>query len=148
MKARFDISPITLMVAAAFSMFVSSAAMSAVETQPYSKWFKYSPEVSREWDVKGDSEKPLRVLIKSKLSQGPLRRVLVLYPRASSAYDIAITQILQVFSNKEINAEFLIVNFELDDARGKNIMRQAEKDGYELAFAMGSESAAWLFLPL
>jgi putative ABC transport system substrate-binding protein len=70
---------------------------------------------------------------------------LVLYPRASSAYDIAITQILQVFSNKEINAEFLIVNFELDDARGNTIIRQAEKDGYELIFAMGSESAAWLY---
>jgi putative ABC transport system substrate-binding protein len=145
MKIRIGISSIILTVAAAFSMLVSSAAMSATETQPYSKWFKYSSEVSREWDVKGDTEKPLRVLIKSKSAQGPLRRILVLYPRASSAYDIAITQILQTFENKEINAEFLIINFELDDALGRGALQQAEKDRYELIFAMGSEAAAWLY---
>ena len=70
---------------------------------------------------------------------------LVLYPRPSSAYDISITQILQVFANKDINAEFLIINFELNDAKGKFALQQAEKNKFELVFAMGSEFAAWLY---
>lgn len=139
------VSMLVLMAAAAFEILAAGAAVAAADTEPFSKWFKYAPEISRQWEIKGDSAKPLQVLVKNNLTQGPLRRVFVLYPRASSAYDIAITQILQVFSNKDINAEFLIVNFELDDARGKALMRQAEKDGYELVFAMGSESAAWLY---
>lgn len=145
MKRRTMISMMALAAAVAIETLATGAAIAAADTQPYSKWFKYPPEISRKWEIKGDSANPLQVLITNNLKQGSLRRVFVLYPRASPAYDIAITQILQVFSNKEINAEFLIVNFELDDARGKALMRQAEKDGYELVFAMGSESAAWLY---
>ena len=39
------------------------------------------------------------------------RRVLVIYPRASSAYDIAITKILTVFDTKELNTVFTVKNF-------------------------------------
>lgn len=145
MTRRSRISMLVLVAGAAFELLATGAAVAAADAEPYSKWFKYAPEISRQWEILGDSAKPLQVLVKNNLTQGPLRRVFVLYPRASSAYDIAITQILQVFSNKDINAEFLIANFELDDTRGKALMRQAEKDGYELVFAMGSESAAWLY---
>jgi putative tryptophan/tyrosine transport system substrate-binding protein len=145
MKLRFMISKTALAATVAFEILATGAAIAAADTEPYSKWFKYAPEISRQWEINGDSAKPLQVLVKNNLKQGPLRRVFVLYPRASSAYDIAITQILQVFSNKEINAEVLIVNFELDDTRGKALMHEAEKGGYELVFAMGSESAAWLY---
>jgi putative ABC transport system substrate-binding protein len=145
MKLRFTISMMALAVAAAIEILATGAAIAATDTQPFSKWFKYAPEVTRQWEIKGDVAKPLRVVIRNNLSQGRLRKVLVLYPRASSAYDVAITQILQVFANKDINTEFQIVNFELDDARGKAVLSQAEKDRYELVFAMGSESAAWLY---
>ena len=143
MKHRLTISMMVLAVAV--ELWATGAAFAAADAQPFAKWFKYAPEMSRQWEIAGDAANPLQVSVKNNLKQGKLRKVLVLYPRASSAYDIAITQILQVFSNKDINAEFVVVNFELDDARGKTIMRRAEKEGYELVFAMGSESAAWLY---
>jgi putative ABC transport system substrate-binding protein len=69
----------------------------------------------------------------------------VLYPRPSSAYDIAITEILRTFVAKEINMHMEVVNFELNDARGKAALEAAEQNKVDLIFAMGSESAAWLF---
>lgn len=145
MIARTTISPfVTLLAAGLFWMGMAGAATSAAGPEPYAKWFKFTANVSAGWDVKGDAD-PNQVFISSKEKRGSARRVLVLYPRASSAYDIAITQILQVFAAKEINVELNIVNFELKDERGKNILRKAEADKVDLIFAMGSESAAWLY---
>ena len=39
----------------------------------------------------------------------------MLYPRPSSAYDIAITKILHVFDAKESNANVTVINFEMND---------------------------------
>jgi putative ABC transport system substrate-binding protein len=85
------------------------------------------------------------VSLRRKDAAGPLKRVLVLYPRPSSAYDIAITEILRTFAAKEINSHIEVVNFELNDARGKAALQAAEKNSVDLVFAMGSESAAWLY---
>lgn len=145
MSARTAISPlVTLLATALLWMGMTGLAISAAGPEPFAKWFKFTANVSNEWDVKGDAD-PNQVTIANKDKRGPARRVLVLYPRASSAYDIAITQILQVFATKEINAELTVINFQLNDERGKNILRKAEADKVDLIFAMGSESAAWLY---
>ncbi len=93
----------------------------------------------------GDPTNPLVVSINRKDGVGPVRRVLVLYPRASSAYDTAITEILRTFSAKEINASVDVINFELNDAKGKASLSAAEQNRTELVFGMGSESVAWLY---
>ena len=145
MSARTTISPfVTLLAAGLFWMGMAGPAVSAAGPEPYTKWFKLTANIAAEWDVKGDAD-PNQLFISSKEKRGPARRVLVLYPRASSAYDIAITQILQVFAIKEMNVELNIVNFELKDERGKSILRKAEAEKVDLIFAMGSESAAWLY---
>ena len=145
MNARTRIPTIVaLLVAGLFMTVITDTAVQAAGPEPYAKWFKFTGNVSAEWDVKGDADSN-QVFIASKEKRGSTRRVLVLYPRASSAYDIAITQILQVFAAKEINVELSVVNFELKDERGKNILRKAEADKVDLIFAMGSESAAWLY---
>ena len=76
---------------------------------------------------------------------GARKRVFVLYPRPSSAYDIAITKILHVFESKEVNAEFTVVNFDMDDKKGAAALQFAERNKSDLIFAMGSESTAWLY---
>ena len=115
------------------------------QAAPYSKWFKYDASIGKEWDVVGDPNNPMAVSINRKDGVGPVRRVLVMYPRASSAYDTAITEILRTFSGREINASFDIVNFELNDAKGKAALSAAEQNRTELVFGMGSESVAWLY---
>jgi len=132
-----------LVVAAVFCSTATRATVA--EPHPFSKWFKYSPDIENSWDVAGDVAQPMYVSLRRKDAAGPLKRVLVLYPRPSSAYDIAITEILRTFAAKEINSHIEVVNFELNDARGKAALQAAEKNGVDLIFAMGSESAAWLF---
>ncbi len=132
-----------LVVAAVFCSIATRAT--GAEPHPFSKWFKYSPDIENSWDVASNAAQPMYVSLRRKDAAGPLKRVLVLYPRPSSAYDIAITEILRTFAAKEINSHIEVVNFELNDARGKAALQAAEKNSVDLIFAMGSESAAWLY---
>lgn len=137
---------------AAALLVLSLTATAAAESRPFSSWFKYASEIDATWEVAGDPAKPTMVSIRRKAAdkqsaegRGNPRRVLVLYPRPSPAYDIAITKILSVFDSKEVNADFTVINFELDQAKGKATLQFAEKNKYDLIFAMGSESTAWLY---
>ena len=65
-----------------------------------------------------------------------------LYPRPSSAYDIAITTILQVFETKRTEHSYTVINFSMDDRRGTEAIQFAEKNKVDLIFSMGSESTA------
>jgi putative ABC transport system substrate-binding protein len=136
-------APLWLLGGLVACMLVSPAG---AQEQPFSRWFKYQPSVTRDWDIVGDPADPLQVFMRPKIEhKGPLKRVLVLYPRASSAYDIAITKILEIFDDKELNAHITAINFELKDARGKEVLKFAENGKFDLIFSMGSESTAWLF---
>jgi putative tryptophan/tyrosine transport system substrate-binding protein len=133
-------------LAAALIWSLPTPASAQAQARPYAKWFKYSSDIDKVWDVAGDPAKPMEVSIRRKESQkGALKRVLVLYPRPSSAYDIAITEMLRVFMSKELNTELSVINFELNDQRGKDSLKSAEASKYDLVIAMGSESAAWLY---
>jgi putative tryptophan/tyrosine transport system substrate-binding protein len=137
---------------AAVVLGLSLIGTAAAENRPFSSWFKYASEIDATWEVAGDPAKPTVVSIRRKAAdkqaadtRNVTRRVLVLYPRSSPAYDIAITKILSVFDSKEVNADFTVINFELNQARGRETLQFAEKNKYDLIFAMGSESTAWLY---
>jgi putative ABC transport system substrate-binding protein len=119
----------------------------AAQDRAASKWFRYGAGIENAWDVSGDPAKPMQFSVTRKGMElrRSSQRVLVLYPRPSSAYDVAITKILQVFESKALDAQFTIVNFEMNDARGKEALKFAERNEYDLIFAMGSESTAWLY---
>ena len=119
----------------------------AAQDRTNSKWFRYGAGVDQAWDVSGDPAKPMQFSITRKGMElrRSSQRVLVLYPRPSSAYDVAITKILQVFEAKGLDAQFTVMNFEMNDAQGKQALRYAERNEFDLVFAMGSESTAWLF---
>ena len=124
-----------------------SAGASAVTEPAYRSWFKYDEGVNEAWlvsEVEGD---PARVSITNKRMShnGQKQKILVVYPRPSSAYDIAITRILHVFAEKDIPADITVVNFKKDGDLGKAAITFAEKEGFELIFSMGSESTAWLY---
>ena len=132
-------------VSMTFVALTLSVGAAAAQDQPFASWFKYDADIANVWTVQGDASHPLEVTItKAKKSSGPTKHIMVLYPRASSAYDISISVILRVFANKDVNAEFHIVNFELDRKEGKAAVLAAERDKADLIFAMGSESTAWL----
>jgi putative ABC transport system substrate-binding protein len=123
------------------------APHSAGAESAYSDWFRYGESVERSWQVSEVAGDPNHVRIRPRRdnSHAPKRKVMVVYPRPSSAYDTAITKILDIFAEKGINAEIDVVNFRKSDARGRKLIKRVNKEGYELVFSMGSESTAWLY---
>ncbi len=123
------------------------ATSTLAQEKSASKWFRHGSGIDAAWAISGDPAKPLQLSIqrKGRAPSASSKRVLVLYPRPSSAYDIAITKILQEFDAKDIDANVTVINFEMNDARGAETIQFAEKNKFDLIFAMGSESTAWLF---
>ncbi|MBL8701436.1 MAG: hypothetical protein JNK67_23865 [Alphaproteobacteria bacterium] len=116
-----------------------------VSGEAFAAWFAVEGVASRSWRLVADAGDPMRVDIRRIGATGPAtHRVLVLYPRESSAYVTAMTRILEIFGDKRLDVAFNAVNFDRDDARGIAALRRAETDGTGLIFAMGSESTAWL----
>jgi putative ABC transport system substrate-binding protein len=110
-------------------------------------WFKHGDGVHAAWHVTPNPANPLEVSITPRYAakDQPRRKVLVLYPRPSSAYDVAITKILSVFESKALPVELAIVNFQNETARGQASLKKAHDENVDLILAMGSESAAWLW---
>ncbi len=120
--------------------------------EPYAGWFSYDQSAAGDWRPVANKTDPLRLKIykgvasaNSSLRIEPRYHVMVLYPRRSSAYDVAITRILNVFSDRDILAEFTVFNFDRNDERGKSAIKLAESNKIDLIFSMGSESTAWLW---
>lgn len=112
----------------------------------FSTWFRLVEQMSSRWHIAVGDQDAMRVDLRQADSQdGPKRKILVIYPRPSSAYDIAISRILDFFVAKGINSEFTALNFQLDDGYGAQALEIAENEGFELVLSMGSESTAWLY---
>jgi ABC-type uncharacterized transport system substrate-binding protein len=138
-------SRLRLSCAAIFLIFGTAPSALASDVQSFSQWFRYAPSIMNEWVISGSNTDPLRVELHRKDSEGSPKKVFVLYPRPSSAYDTAITEILRVFAVKEINADLTVVNFEVNDALAKAALDEAQRTKAELIIAMGSESTDWLY---
>ena len=131
---------------AAFAV-VGLAAVPAGAASTYADWFNPAEESSQAWvfsEVDGD---PNQVVVRHKDadSKGAVRRIFVLFPKRSSAYDIAMSKILEVLAEKNINAEMTVMNFKNDHERGQEAIQMAQSNGHELIFSMGSKSTAWLW---
>ena len=125
----------------------SLPGIAQVEAAPnYADWFGYGEDAMLEWNFVETPETPWIVTIRRKtpLSASP-QRVMVIYPRPSSAYDVAITKVLNVFAEKDIDVEFTVYNFAKTDSRGFQALGMAESGDFDLVYSMGSESTAWLW---
>ncbi len=133
--------------AAAMLAIAFLASQSSIAGDSKANWFKYGEGVDINWKVSAHHADSGRMEIQPRtIARGATSyRVLVLYPRPSSAYDIAITQILNQFKVKGIAAHFTVLNFEMKNERGVEALRLAESESFNLIFAMGSESTAWLY---
>ncbi len=87
----------------------------------------------------------MRITPRYQPSAGQTRKILVMYPRPSSAYDIAITKILDVFADKTLNLELTVTNFGLQEVRGRAALAAAHDEHFDLIMTMGSEATAWMW---
>ena len=138
---------LSLLLLALAPISMAQAAPATTEDPVFVDWFRPGPAARESWifaDMAGD---PRHLIIRKRApkaqARGPLRRIFVLFPRASSAYDVAMTKILQVYADKHINAEFTVVNFDNQEALGLKAL--AEAKSHDLIFSMGSQSTAWLW---
>jgi putative ABC transport system substrate-binding protein len=125
----------------------SLALQATAQSSPASKWFRYASGLDGTWTVSEAAGNPMQFEIhrKKQDSGASSQRILVLYPRASSAYDIAISKMLQVLESKDVDASVTVINFKMQDALGAETIRFAEQNKFDLIFSMGSEATAWLF---
>ncbi|MGI9435994.1 MAG: ABC transporter substrate-binding protein, partial [Geminicoccaceae bacterium] len=108
-------------------------------------WFRHKENITGAWTFSENAAEPDHVMVKSTVSgKGKPKRVLVLYPKRSSAYDIAMSKILDVFASKNMAIEFQIINFGNNDGRGAAVLDLVEEEKFDLIFSMGSQSTAWL----
>ena len=133
--------------ATTLALTILFAPHSAAAEPAYSDWFRYGESVEQSWQISEVAGDPNHVRIRPRNAgqNAPRRKVMVVYPRPSSAYDTAITKILDIFAEKDVNAEIDVVNFRKSNARGRKVIEHINKDGYELVFSMGSESTEWLY---
>jgi len=144
---------VTLMGAGMLASPAQAENAPFVTEQPgYSDWFRFDPALKQDWRFVENKHDPkqLKIYAGGGKSSGAFRieprfRVMVLYPRPSSAYDIAITKILNVFADRNIEAEFTVYNFDRDPSRGAAGIELAENEKADLIFTMGSESTAWAY---
>jgi putative tryptophan/tyrosine transport system substrate-binding protein len=124
---------------------VASPATAAADRN-FANWFKFDAKVLQNWIIDETADENLVTIrpLRPSLSLNA-KKVMVIYPRPSSAYDIAITKTLEVFSSKELNAELSVMNFRNEPARAKQMLRKAEAEGYNAILSMGSETTAWLW---
>lgn len=128
-------------------VLLAATTVAASGRTAHDNWFRYQPHIDRNWKITPDPDDALRVAVERREKSGSQRtyRVMVFYPRPSSAYDVAIVKILEHFEVNHVDADFTVVNFENKDERGRKALRQAEEAKFDLILAMGSESTAWLY---
>lgn len=141
-----------LTLVAGIPVSASAAEIRASAENAYSSWFRYRDTVTENWDIFGIATDPNKVVIRPKglfsqsgIEAEPRYRVMVLYPRPSSAYDVAISKMLSLFDEKGLQAEFTIVNFQRTDEKGHAAVAEAERIQTDLIYSMGSQSTAWLW---
>ena len=138
--------------AAGLVLAISAAILSTAaeaQTEPaFHQWFRPTSENLQSWLIQEHQGDPYQVEILSRqgrLTGGITKRVLVMFPRPSSAYDIAMNKILDHFAEKGFDAEIRLINFRKDPERGRAALRAAEAWEADLIFSMGSETTAWLW---
>ena len=138
-------APTAPATAAGFGAFVEDDA-------PYANWFRFKESVLKHWSIIGSYSHPDKVVIKMRRPDGsggvienPKWKLMVIYPRPSSAYDVAISKILKLFAERNITAEITVMNFNRNDENGRKALALAESMEVDLIYSMGSQSTAWLW---
>ena len=118
------------------------------QTNERSDWLKPNAETLKLWRVDVEADNPLRATITPIKRAGgnrPAKKVLILYPRASSAYDVALNRLLDVFNERELNTHFTLVNFQNNPTLGIQAIDLIKKSRFDLIYTMGSESTDFMF---
>lgn len=129
-------------------LLLAISQICAAQTVELSDWLKPDSDSLKVWQVSTSADNPLQAnitAIKSPSGKGAAKKVLILYPRASSAYDVALNRLLDVFNEREVHAQFTVINFQNNPALGMQAIDLVKKTHFDLIYTMGSESTDFMF---
>lgn len=129
---------------------LANPALAATPAAPASSnlpsWFKYNPSLTTTWDFSVASPTGDRVRAKAIGFDGAaITKVLALYARPSSAYDIAMSEMLNIFDDKNMHLAVDIVYYDSKPELAAAAIHRAEDDGTKVIIAMGSDTVALLW---
>ena len=110
-------------------------------------WFKLDTNLASNWEAVEVPGATGSVLLRRRddTAGKAVRHILSLQARASSAYDVALSEAAHVLEQKHILAEILVVNYNDNENRALAAVKQAERDGVDMIFSTGSAATAWLW---
>ena len=131
-----------ILVFCAAGLFATGA--SAQQMTPITNWFRVTPDTLLLWQITEVEANHLKIELKAN-STAKRRRIAVIYPRLSSAYDIAISTILETFQQADQNIELDVRNFRNDDTLAAAVLKASLEAKPDLILAMGSEAVDYVF---
>ena len=107
-------------------------------------WMVFSDVNKKNWSGHIQSYDPARLFVKSSIvvTDSTPKKILVIVAKKSGSYKLALNKLLEVFFQEKYAAEFEVVNIAGSEEVGRALLKQAQSQGFDLVFTMGSESAA------
>ena len=107
-------------------------------------WMVFSDVNKHNWSGRIESQAPSRLYVKSnaEVAGSTPKKILVIVAKKSGSYKLALNKLLEVFFQEKYAAEFEVVNIAGSETVGLALLTQAQSQGFDLVFTMGSEAAA------
>ena len=107
-------------------------------------WMVFSDVNKHNWSGHIESHTPSRLYVKSnaEVAGSTPKKILVIVAKKSGSYKLALNKLLEVFFQEKYAAEFEVVNIAGSETVGLALLTQAQSQGFDLVFTMGSEAAA------
>ena len=126
------------------ALFILLSCLLGASGQDGPDWFTLEDSAAESWELE-PLDRDTRIGIKAKTPlEGTTYKVMALFPKKSSAYDIAMAQILNEIREKNISAQFMLVFFGGDLQAGKQALADAESAKMDIILSMGSQSTSFV----
>jgi putative ABC transport system substrate-binding protein len=116
------------------------------EGLPNLDWFSLNPEVYLHWHVAQVPDNPSTLVVKPNWvkESADKKSILIFMPKRSAVYGVAVSTTLNIFKQKNIAADFTIVNFGTIEQYGLDLLEKAKQDNIDLIFSVGSVSTEFI----
>jgi len=109
-------------------------------------WMTLDAETATRWTTQLDSQTSTQMVIKPNSSTDISldKQILVLIPKKSKSYQLAVNTLLKVLDEHQINARLTLVHFNKNPDQAQAAIAFAEQQAMDLIFAIGSVSVGFI----
>ncbi len=110
-------------------------------------WFQMRPEQAQNWQLLADPADKMKFTLTLKdksQKEGNEKKLLTLFPKKSSAYDIALNTLLSDYQSNKLPVSFTAINYNNEAEAGQRALDFAQSEKFDLIFTLGSEATAFV----